>query len=243
MPPSLTDTLRLLSPPQCCRYCAQPAAGEALCAPCSEALQDRRPRCRLCALPLADIAGICGECLASPPAFTRTVCADSYHPPISHWLQNFKDFRDLRDGHLLAQRLIRTLDQHYADASQRPDYLLPVPLHWRKALWRSFNQSAWLTQQLHRHFGIPVMPALQRTRAGSDQRHLDRRQRQRSLHGVYRLRPHYRQALDNRHVAVVDDVMTTTATARAISRELRRQGVGRVDIWCLARTGKRDDPD
>lgn len=235
------STLRHLSPRQTCRYCTDPSPNGSLCPACEQALMDNQPRCWRCALPLADVAGICGECLASPPAFERTLCADSYRPPISHWLQNFKDFRDLRDGHVLAQRLIRVLSDNYPDPAQRPDYLLPVPLHWRRALWRSFNQSAWLTRQLHRHFRIPVLSALQRHRAGDDQRHLDRHQRQRNLRGVYRVRPRCQPLLQDRHVAVVDDVMTTTATARAISRELRRQGVGRVDIWCLARTGKRND--
>lgn len=238
---SVLNSLHLISPSQACRYCGQPADNAALCPACTEALCDLRPRCRRCALPLADVAGICGECLASPPAFERTLCADSYRSPISHWLQNFKDNRDLRDGHLLAQRLIHTVAAGYPDPTQLPEYLLPVPLHWRKALWRGFNQSAWLTRQLQRHFRVPVLAALQRTRAGSDQRHLDRRQRQRNLHGVYRLRPACHQALQHRHVAVIDDVMTTTATARAISRELRRHGVGRVDIWCLARTARQDD--
>lgn len=241
LPPALRGALRQLGPRQVCRYCTQPSTAGALCPPCSEALHDRRPRCQRCALPLADIAGICGECLAQPPAFARTLCADSYRPPISHWLQNFKDGRDLRDGQLLVQRLIRSLDQHYPDGAGLPDYLVPVPLHWRRALWRGFNQSAWLARQLQRHFGIPVLPALQRVRAGSDQRQLDRRERQRNLRGVYRLRPECKALLHNRHVVLVDDVVTTSATVRAISRELRRGGVAQVDIWCLARTGKRDD--
>lgn len=258
MTTTLVRALRLLSPLQSCRYCALPSTHGALCPACANALQDSGARCFRCALPLTDPAGICGECLANPPHFERTLCADSYRPPISQWLQNFKDRRDLRDGHLLVQRLIDTvnrsytdqpdtkhndtvhsdIDDNWAEPAPLPEYLIPVPLHWRKALWRNFNQASWLSQQLQQHFRIPVLQAVQRTRSGNDQRQLTRQQRQRSLHGVYRLRADYQARLQNRHVAVVDDVITTTATARAISRELRRHGVGRVDIWCLARTGK-----
>lgn len=241
LPQALLAALQQLGPRQTCRYCSQPNPAGALCPACSEALHDRRSRCHRCALPLMDSAGICGECLAQPPAFIRTLCADSYRPPVSHWLQNFKDGRDLRDGQLLVQRLIRTLDDHYPDRSGLPDYLVPVPLHWRRALWRGFNQSSWLTRRLHGHFEIPVLPALQRTRAGIDQRQLDRRERQRNLRGVYRVRPAFKALLRDRRIAVVDDVVTTTATARAISRALRRGGAAQVEIWCLARTGKRDD--
>ncbi|GAB3097359.1 ComF family protein [Aestuariicella hydrocarbonica] len=239
----LLHLLALAGPRQACRYCAAATESGALCSRCEQALQDLRQRCFQCALPLTDSAGICGECLANPPCFDRTVCGDSYQPPFSHWLQNFKDFRDLRDGHLLTRRLIQQLERAYPSTDGRPQALIPVPLHWRKALWRNFNQSCWMARQLGRHFNIPVIQALHRTQPGDDQRHLSRQERQRNLRGVFRLHPRCQRAsiwpsLHNKHVALIDDVITTTATARAISRELRHQGIGRVDIWSLARTDK-----
>ncbi|WP_439134536.1 ComF family protein [Pseudomaricurvus sp.] len=239
MPHPFIKLLRQTLPHQVCRYCMAPSAEGALCTHCQDALLDLKPRCFRCALPLNDPAGICGECLANPPAFERTLCADSYRPPISYWLQNFKDYRDLRDGHLLVQRLIQELETAYR-ADDLPDYLIPVPLHWRRALWRSFNQASWMAEQLRAHFDIPVIQALRRTRPGSDQRHLSRQDRLRNLRAVFQLQSDRRihEHLQNRHLAVIDDVITTTATARAISAELRRQGAGRVDIWCLARTDK-----
>lgn len=234
------EALRLVSPCQVCRYCGA-ATTSGLCDACEQALQDPRQRCFRCALPLNDVASTCGECLANPPWFERTVCADSYRPPISHWLKNFKDYRDLRDGDLLTQRLIRQIEQAYPDSDDLPQYLIPVPLHWRKALWRNFNQASWMARLLNRHFHIPVVQALRRTHPGGDQRHLSRQDRLRNLRRVFRLRTHrpaIRQSLQNSHIAVIDDVITTTATARAISKELRQQGARQVDIWCLARTDK-----
>ncbi|MBU3069358.1 ComF family protein [Aestuariicella sp. G3-2] len=231
--------LRLAQPHQTCRHCHAFTISGGLCAPCQNALQDTRLRCFRCALPLNDPAGICGECIANPPAFEQTVCADSYRPPVSHWLQNFKDSRDLRDGHLLSQRLIQRVKSLYC-TDDLPHYLIPVPLHWRRALWRNFNQSSWIARQLSKELHIPALQCLHRTRPGGDQRHLSRQDRLRNLRGVFKLAddPAMRQQLQQRHVAVIDDVITTTATARAISSELRRQGAARVDIWSLARTDK-----
>lgn len=236
---TLLGLLRLAHPRQICRYCSAITTSGGLCDSCQHALQDMRERCFRCALPLNDPAGICGECIANPPAFQQTVCADSYRPPVSRWLQNFKDSRDLRDGHLLTQRLIQRIKTLYC-AEDLPRYLIPVPLHWRKALWRNFNQSSWITHQISKELHIPALQCLHRTRPGGDQRHLSRQDRLRNLRGVFKLSDNIamQEKLQQRHVAVIDDVITTTATARAISAELRRQGAARVDIWSLARTDK-----
>lgn len=245
---------RQLLPAQQCRHCRAVAAEGSLplCDPCRQQLWQSLsvPRCYRCALPLplpeadqqpASDSGVllCGECLSVPPAFHRSVCGGDYQPPFSGWLRQFKDQRDLRDGRLLCRRLEQTL-RHAYQTDSWPQWLLPVPLHWRRQLRRSFNQSAWLAKQLQAQLGIPARAALRRRRAGSDQRQLGRRQRQRSLHRVFDLAPGHHSSLQGAHVALVDDVVTTTATVRALSRELLRQGVARVDVWCLCRTGKPD---
>lgn len=234
---SLKHWWQSLIPAQRCRYCQIPTSDGALCRACQQVLTDNTPRCFQCALPLLSQGLYCGECLAKPPKFDRTICAASYQPPLSHWLRQFKDQRRLTDGHLLTQRLRDTVIQAYAD-DEWPQWLIPVPLHWRKTLSRSFNQSAWVAHQLHKQLAIPTLDALSRSASGRAQKDLDRRQRQRNLQGVFKLQRQAQQAIQGAHVAIIDDVITTTATTRLISHELKRHGARRVDVWGLARTDK-----
>ncbi len=227
-----------------CRYCQDAVSDprQDLCPGCHKELRDRQVRCFCCALPLLSRAEpdqrlICGECLAAPPPYHRSVCADNYAPPISGWLKSFKDRRDLRDGQLLSRRLAEQIVLAYRDDGL-PQWLIPVPLHWQRCLWRSFNQSAWVAGQLQRSIHVPVLNALRRGHRGGDQRQLGRHQRQRNLRHAFTLPKRHWATLKGSHVALVDDVVTTTATARTLGQLLRKHGAARVDIWCLARTDK-----
>lgn len=230
-----------LMPKRLCRYCHGLCHNAPLCAACLQALTDRQARCYRCALPLFSQSYehrlYCGECLSRPPAFERSVTAASYQPPINHWLNNFKLRRDLRDGHLLYQLLLAQIERQYQD-QELPQRLIPVPLHWSKLFLRSFNQSAWLARQLQKSLHIDTFDALSRNSSRWAQKQLNRHQRQRNLKGAFCVKPLEPSILQGQHVALIDDVVTTSATVRVISQQLIDAGVARVDIWSLARTDK-----
>lgn len=232
-----------LLPHRQCRFCQGWCRDNPLCPNCLQALTDTQERCIQCALPLkpttSDKPLTCGECISNPPAFSQSITAGHYQAPINHWINNFKIRRDLRDGHLLSRLLLTKVQTHYAD-QPLPQLLIPVPLHWSRLLGRSFNQSAWLAQQLKKALGINTILVLKRHSQGRAQKQLNRAQRQKNLKNAFSLKTSSMSALEGKHVALIDDVVTTSATARVISQQLKDVGVARIDIWSLARTDKTD---
>jgi Predicted amidophosphoribosyltransferases len=116
-----------------------------------------------------------------------------------------------------------------------PEAIVPVPLHISRLRERGFNQAHELARPLARHLGIPLRPGwLERTRRTDAQSDLDAEGRAGNVRGAFVARV----PSGIRHVAVVDDVMTTGATLAACTLALKRGGVERVDVWALARTPK-----
>lgn len=205
-----------------------------LCPACDAALPRLSHQlylCSCCALPLTSDAPLCGKCLNKPPAFNQSSIAFSYEHPLDFLIQQFKYRRQLSSGKLLAQLLSET-----CRAADRPDFLVPVPIHWRKRWQRGFNQSELIAQWLGKNLGIPVLSACRQTRYHHSQKGLGRVERLRNLRQSFAIAPAIQHKLGDAHIALVDDVVTTTATARTLSELLRKSGAKRVDIWALART-------
>ncbi|ENY71677.1 Competence protein F [Aeromonas diversa CDC 2478-85] len=132
---------------------------------------------------------------------------------------------------MLADVLGRLLVDHL-DLSDPPEALLPVPLHWWRRITRGFNQAELLAIEVARHTGIAVDTGLlKRARATPQQSRLGAGARRRNLRHAFRVGRHA-----YRHVALIDDVVTTGATAGRLVRLLQESGVERVEVWALCRT-------
>ncbi len=229
--PLITALGKLLPHP--CLLCGQ-ASNTSLCNECERSLPrlDMHPwRCTLCSVPLNENAPLCGHCLRQPPAFSRCYTPYSYSHPLDFLIHQFKYRRQLSSGKQLARLLL----QHCRHVDQ-PDMLVPVPMHWRKRWQRGFNQSELLAYPLAHGLGLPLEDALKRQQHGHSQKGLSRHARLGNLRRAFSIAPQHKQQLQGAHIAVVDDVVTTTATARCLSDLLINAGAARVDIWALART-------
>jgi ComF family protein len=230
-------TARLLDQllPAPCLLCGLASADyRLLCPECAAALPRLSHECYLCsccALPLGSDASLCGKCLHKPPAFSQSSIAFRYAHPLDSLIQQFKYRRQLSSGKLLANLLADTC-QH----SERPDFLVPAPMHWRKRWQRGFNQSELLAHWVGKALSIPVLPACKQTRHHHSQKGLGRRERLKNQRESFALNTAAIHHLTGKHIALVDDVVTTTATARALSELLINAGAQCVDIWALART-------
>ena len=113
--------------------------------------------------------------------------------------------------------------------------LVPVPLTRWRLLSRRFNQAAILAQELARQTGLGLDPQLlRRTRFTKTQVGLTHDQRRRNVAGAFSVPRNRRASLEGRNVLLVDDVITTGATAEACARALKRAGASRVDVLSLA---------
>jgi len=188
--------------------------------------------CSLCCASLP-APGICGECLNRPPPWTRTSAVLRYSFPVPHLIHRFKFQHDITTGQLLASLFARQALQF-----PRPDTLLAVPLSAGKLRRRGFNQATELARTLSRALDIPSLTrAIER-----HQRHElvqstlhTRAERKKNVRGVFHVKHRYVGQIQSRHIAIIDDVMTSGATAEALSRVLLKNGARQVDIWILAR--------
>lgn len=219
---------RLLWPPRCL-LCDEPGdAGQDLCAGCRRALPWNRIACPRCAIPLPLPAPACGGCLRRPPPTALVRAAFVYGFPLDRLLPGLKFHEGLAAGRLLSQLMCEA----FADG-ERPDALVPVPLHRHRLRARGYDQALELARPLARGLGLPLHDRLLlRQRATTPQSRLGAEQRKRNLRGAFAVA---RNAPMPAHVALFDDVMTTGATLHAAAGALLRAGVGRVDAWVCAR--------
>ena len=224
-----------------CLLCSQLAQQQqSICLDCEVELPWLGAHCRLCALPLSSAGQICGECLRQPPSFTRVEAAWRFRFPVDSLISQFKHQSRWPYGRLLAELFAQHLQHAYADGLPRPDHLLPVPLASKRLRQRGFNQAGMLGDWLGKALELPVEHGwLQRPLDTAAQQLLDAAKRKRNLRKAFHLAPGV--TLKNLHVAVIDDVLTTGATAEAIASLLCKAGASRVDIYCLARTPKPGD--
>lgn len=229
-----------------------------LCSGCEKDLPWLNSYCQHCAEPLPESLSVptaessaqsskplltCGHCLKHPPAFTRTYAPLRYEFPIDLLIRRFKHRPEHHCiellGDLFVQHLAQAMLQQTASQLQStPQQLIPVPLHRNRLQQRGFNQSLELAHCISQRLGIPVNDkACSRQLDTPHQQGLSAKQRRRNLRHAFGVN---RDQLDRtgpcQHVALIDDVMTTGTTAQILAVQLRRAGVERVDIWCLART-------
>lgn len=225
---------------QTCLLCDEPALQPyPLCMACERELPWLGQHCRRCALPTACGELACISCEQRPPAFSQVIAPWSFGFPIDTLVSRFKHARQWPLGRLMAQLLGHALEHHYAEGLPRPDRLLPVPLAKGRLRQRGFNQAAMLAHWLARQLRLPCDEhLLERIRDTPAQQVLGAKARRGNLRRAFALAKE--ADIDGLHLAVVDDVLTTGATAQALARLLRGAGARRVDIYCLARTPRPD---
>jgi ComF family protein len=116
------------------------------------------------------------------------------------------------------------------------DMLIPVPLHWRRAWRRRYNQSGALARIIERHSGVKVRgEVLRRVRATEQQIGLSRAQRATNVQGAFQVSPDRQPEVQGRHIVLIDDVLTSGATLDACARALLRAKAAQVDVLVFAR--------
>ncbi len=230
----LKALLNLVLPATCAACDSTVDAPGQLCAPCFTSLNFvAAPYCRSCGLPFA-IQGeiICATCQANPPPWQEARAALVYDGASRGLILTFKN----ADRTELAGTLALHMERAGADLLAQADLLVPVPLHRWRLLRRRYNQSALLAAALARRTGRPTLPdALRRSRATRSLGGLPAAERAALLTGAITVRPGRTAALAGRRVLLIDDVLTSGATARACTLALLEAGAARIDVLVASR--------
>lgn len=224
-----------LWPSQCalCRQSGQENLD--LCADCEADLPLNDTACEHCAEPLpanhSNVA-LCGRCLQQSPAFDACFAPFRYAYPVDRMIQGLKYRHELVYGRVLGQVLAR----HLSRRETRPELVIPVPLGMARYRERGFNQARELALPVCKAFGLTLNSQLiARRRETSEQAALDRKERLTNTQHAFVLTA----PLTARHVAIVDDVVTTGSTVNEISKVLRAAGAEWIEVWAVARAERK----
>ncbi len=211
-----------------CVLCSVPAKQD-LCEPCYNHLpQLPLNHCPICLWPVPT-AEICGACLTKPPAFTRTLAALRYTFPVDAMIHALKYQTNLAIAPILANLLITRL----IATERMPDIIIPMPLHRVRLRERGFNQAMEISRYISKHMRIVLLPdSCQRIKHTPPQTGLPWKDRQKNIRKAFSCKID----LSGKHVALVDDVMTTGATLNELAKVLRKQGATEISNWVIART-------
>jgi len=202
--------------------------------PCLRQFNVIQARCQRCALRMPQGVDVCGACLRQPPPYERVLAAVDYGHPWDRLIASFKFNAALDLAAVLAQRLA---DAWTTSGLARPTLLLPVPLSSQRLRERGYNQSWELARRLAQRLRCPAdARLLLRIKDTPHQLTFPPDRRDANVRGAFAVEPKRLAELRGRHVTVVDDVMTTGATAAEIARTLRQAGAAEVNLWVLART-------
>lgn len=223
--------------------------------------------CRVCGVPLHEISRVpvCGACLRQTPAIiTDYYCVDCKTPFLNHFpldehsrcslcrlgLNGFDTVYTFGSYEATLRQLIHlfkynqmrplakplgALMARAIPREQRFDLIVPMPLHWKKRWSRGYNQSELLAREIARRWGVPVKKIVRRVKATAPQAGLTNSKRRLNVRGAFAASAN----LKGLRVLLVDDVLTTGATASACARVLKRAGASHVTVAAVARTDRR----
>ena len=231
--------LNVLLPPLCVACSGPTAEAHAFCAACWGALNFiTDPLCACCGIPFeyaVDEGALCGACIAEPPLFTEARAPLSYDNESRALIIPFKT-SDRTD---FAIPFARLMLQAGIDMLEASDVIVPVPLHPFRLFARRYNQAAMLAA------GVAALAkkekrldALNRKKRTPSQGTLHRSERQRNVAGAFAVKPSQKKHIENHRVLLIDDVLTTGATANACARVLLKAGAKQVRVLALARVKK-----
>jgi ComF family protein len=206
-----------------CLECPAPFEPEYFCIRCGTPFLNGFP---------LDQEGRCALCRSGLRGYDGTFCYGSYEGTLRELIHLLKYSRIQPLARPLAGHLLRALPRN-----ESFDMIVPVPLHWRRRWQRGFNQSELLAREVARHTGIPVHSVLRRARATAPQAGLTSAKRRANVLHVFQVKG--AGACSGRRILLIDDVLTTGATAASCAAVLKRAGASRVCVLTIARADRR----
>ena len=215
--------------PGSCLLCGADSPAALLCLPCAEDLPDlTSPHCPICADQTTH-GERCGACLRDAPHFDRAIALFRYDFPADRIIHALKYGHQLAVAAWSAGKLAERI------GAERHDCIIPLPLHPERLGERGFNQSAEIAKALGHRLHVPVdLKHVLRTRATPPQADLPYKARHKNVRGAFECRADF----SGQRLLLIDDVLTTGATANECARVLKLHGAASVTVAVIARALK-----
>jgi len=220
--------IKQLLPTQPCVLCGNMSSNGLWCEPCDAAMPYLdMPLCPVCALP-TPCGEVCGHCLQTPPAYRHTQASFGYQFPVDRLIQAMKYQEQLALPGIFAEKLLARIEKTHL-----PDYLIPMPLHPAKLKRRGFNQALLIAKPLAKALNIPLLSnACHRLRDTPSQTDLPWSERSKNVKDAFSCE----MDLTGKHIALIDDVITTGASLNELARAVQNCGAADIRAWVVART-------
>lgn len=224
--------LRQLLFPHLCCLCQKVIAKPGLCSQCRNSFTVAvPPLCTRCGGRCDSILSICSHCLAAHRAWDQGWTIWRYGQGVATAIKDYK----YHDKTYWARYFGEHMAQKLATVADLPDCITYIPLHWFRHLHRGYNQSQEVAETLSSHLNIPCKRILVRVKLTRQQAGLRRRERLKNLKRAFKVRSGKADYVKDRHILLIDDVLTTGATLQAAAIELKRAGARKISIICIAR--------
>lgn len=234
LPQLVRDVVDFVYPGRCAGCGELCDADHFLCPDCRGSLDKlaAAPACRLCAAPIVSDNAPCPWCKNEGIfPFRSIVRLGVFEDPLKKLIHGMKYHRRWWIARHLAERML--LETRVGDLLAEGEVLIPVPLHWSRQIGRGYNQADLLAAVLAHRAHLPVRRAVKRVARTVSQTAIHARaEREANVRGKFKLR--LGSNLTNKRVIIVDDVMTTAATLRAVARALRAAKPSSISAIVLA---------
>lgn len=217
--------------PPTCILCNLSSKTFDICEPCTISLEKNTNCCYRCGETFessVNTSEICGKCIYTPPAYDETHAPFIFQSGIRYLIHNLKFHNSYKNSRLLG----RLISESLQNTASLPELIIPVPLHPVRYRQRGFNQSLEIARTVSNQLKIPLdYSSCQRKKYTLQQSDLPAKRRKNNLRNAFTIaRP-----INADHIVILDDVMTTGATANELAKTLKKAGVCRVDVWVCAR--------
>lgn len=220
---------RILAP--CCNLCRTRLTNGNLCNTCENSIFKTTPCCPTCQISLEN-SETCGACLHLQPRFDQAFVLGDYANSLETLITGLKFKGKLAYGKSLSDLFLKSLPKWYHD-QPFPELLIPVPLHTKRLKKRGFNQALEIAKPIAKACNLSLdRLSCVRQKATDSQMTLPKTLRKQNVAQAFRLKKN----LQAKHIAILDDVMTTGYTLDTLAKCLKKNGAKRIDVWCCART-------
>ncbi len=235
--PAAQAVINFLLPPQCalCREITKEPY--TLCSDCWPKLRFiTSPKCSLCCVPLDNVDHDmpCTDCLKHPPVFSKAHAPLIYNDSVKKLVLRYKNYDGLHLGPMLFGWMQRCVPND-------TNIIVPVPLHWWRFFIRQYNQATELGKLIAKYTNVAINPnLLKRVKSTASQGHKSKSLRYENLKDAFAVTDS-KNILKNANVLLIDDVLTSGATANACAQALLNAGATRVEVLTIARAIKENN--